>query len=398
MWLPHPYPDEVIGSLLTRGCRALGISWTRMLDTVTGTWPRKASFAMPVEIQRVSCRSGVAAEVLLNEHTLFPYVTAFTSPSRHRRLRQTVLAPGAERRALILMFQPIHGAPTCRRYCLECLEEDTQRFGEDYWHRTHLLPAVEICPVHGTPLCQTDIPFQRTAGDRLLLMPRDLASTRMRLTSTVPLPIRRSIATHSAAALQDDFKGEVWLSQYRVKADRLGYRIGESGLSGSAIVRDLDQFYGHERLTLWGCPIDHRLRNPWPALLVRPDSPTGHKSVKHILMQSFLEHAPDVSHLRMNEYAPKGKKPRDYSMLDALARERMSRFIQRVQSKNKRYTVKRLLKITGLDAAYRRHRPWFPITRQLIRSFRMSPLAAKPLMVSKKPANAIRSRKSCRNS
>jgi hypothetical protein len=199
--------------------------------------------------------------------------------------------------------------------------------------------------------------------------------------------VRVSIASKSASALWRPYEDTAWFARYRENALHLGYRLSDRGLAGSAIARDFHQFMGNELLDQPGCRVDLCKRNPWPALLVRPESPTAHSSVKHILMMTFLEHAASVQHLKMSEHAPKGKKPRDYCKLDARAFSRMTRFLERAGGDGKRYTVKRLLKVSGFDAAYRRHRDWFPKTRRLIYSFRVGPQSFKRLdIVVKVPA------------
>jgi hypothetical protein len=107
-------------------------------------------------------------------------------------------------------------------------------------------------------------------------------------------------------------------------------------------------------------------------------------------MMTFLEHAPSVGHLKMMEYAPKGKKPRDYCALDEAAFSRISRFIRRTQGTRRRYTVKRLLAESGFDAAYRKHREWFPKTRRLIYTFRLSSQCVKRIGMTNGPATFSR--------
>lgn len=38
-----------------------------------------------------------------------------------------------------------------------CLIEDTQKYGEPYWHRMHQIPGVLVCPTHGFVLLDSSI-------------------------------------------------------------------------------------------------------------------------------------------------------------------------------------------------------------------------------------------------
>ncbi len=374
----------------------MGMSWTGLLDAATGTWPRRASFTMPIALERVSARLGMPAPELLDQHTLFPYVVAYTTPQRYLKLRAAVLTPNVDLHRLSGILHPIRGCPRRRQFCPECLREDIKRFGEGYWHRIHLLPGVDFCAHHEIPLSRTTIAFQRTAGDCSLAVPQELPHNQV--DSVLPALIRAAVARKSALALMRPYEPTNWLRRYREGALNLGYRLSGSGLSGSAIAQDLTNFFGSSCLEQFGCEVDQRKRCPWPALLVRPDSPTAHSAVKHVLMGTFLEYAPSVHHLRMMDYAPKGKKPRNYGVLDDEAHRRIRTFLDATQGTGQRHTVKHLLAHSGFGAAYRKHRDWFPKTRRLIYMFRLSSQAFKPLDMISGPATFSRAHRRARQS
>lgn len=48
--------------------------------------------------------------------------------------------------------------PHVWRICGDCIAQDLKTFGVAYWHRTHQLPGVAVCPVHGEQLHEVRIP------------------------------------------------------------------------------------------------------------------------------------------------------------------------------------------------------------------------------------------------
>jgi hypothetical protein len=97
---------------------------------------------------------------LLAQHTLFPIYTAFESLQRAKTLRKAMLEGHGPVHALA-------GALTIRlrsqflRYCIECVLEDRQTWGETYWHRIHNVTGVETCPVHNIFLVESGFAFKR---------------------------------------------------------------------------------------------------------------------------------------------------------------------------------------------------------------------------------------------
>jgi hypothetical protein len=49
--------------------------------------------------------------------------------------------------------------PHIWRWCPACVSQDIESYGMAYWHRTHQLPSVLLCPFHGLPLHEVRIPY-----------------------------------------------------------------------------------------------------------------------------------------------------------------------------------------------------------------------------------------------
>lgn len=157
-YFPAPYPDEILGSLLIRACHHLGLSprgLVHYLDDGLGEF----SFVYPSFFQGISRLTGIPSEILLIEHTVFPYVAIGMTTPRRRVLESDWLTAPAHGNSLRLRAAlGLHIDELARRrYCRQCSDEDYRCIGESYWHRRHMLPGVFLCPKHGEPLLVSSI-------------------------------------------------------------------------------------------------------------------------------------------------------------------------------------------------------------------------------------------------
>lgn len=167
-YLPRPYPDELIGSVLVRAGRHRGLSIKQMHQQF-GLIP-KSEWALLFlnQIELVASAFGIAAEKLLIDHTPFQYVTAFDSLKNTRRL--TSYYCDSSQLACSALSQSATAGGTWARFCDDCIKDDQLEFGEDYWHRRHNLPFVTRCWKHGSRLKTTP---RNRAGLTIKSLPHD---------------------------------------------------------------------------------------------------------------------------------------------------------------------------------------------------------------------------------
>jgi hypothetical protein len=55
------------------------------------------------------------------------------------------------------------------RYCPVCVSENRRKYGEAYWQRSHQLIGVDVCPIHGCYLEETDVVIAGKASPRLYI-------------------------------------------------------------------------------------------------------------------------------------------------------------------------------------------------------------------------------------
>ncbi len=372
--LPRPYPDEVIGSVLARGARWLGLSWGRLLYLATGRSGSSVPFLMPFALDRLAEATGTDPEYLLERHTLFPYAVAFMPLARRAELKTRALSEGNQC-GLDTLGHVVHARTPYRRVCPLCIADDLQAHGETYWRRSHLLPGVNVCLIHGTRLWRGTLPLQhgRKTGDALL--PAEISARPA--TPALSDEVLESIALYSIGAMLRRPADRNWLERYTVAAFALGYRLRSRAVAARVIARDLNRFFGESFLQSMGAAMDLRQKSPWPALFVRPGYPTRLATPKHVLMLTFLEHAAPIETLTDAPYRAPGPRRRDYRAVDARALRKMEAFLHRHAAKGELLTVRSLIEASGEQPCMKRFRDRFPRSLRFLARFRRSTHAAR---------------------
>ena len=303
---------------------------------------------------------------------MLPYAVYFMPKTMRATLILKALRPTPGEDCLSSLTKNVsHGLPY-RRLCRACIREDLAKFGEPYWHRSHLLPGAFLCIKHGIPLQVSDIPVRGQTQTRNILLPNE---TRAR-----PLPFRANLATWASLTSLSvkmlsmpvrEHDDDALLALYRAKALELGFVLPSGAVAGVSLAANLIDHFTMPVLFDAGCEIAPGSHSPWPALMVRQGAGIPFSTVKHVLMQTFLSEAsPDD--VTTGHYDSPGKKTRDYAHLDVRSAAKVKTFMARAEAQQERRTVKDMLTEIGIWPAFRHNRELFPLTNALVQAFRSS--------------------------
>lgn len=122
MLLPRPYPDELVGSLLIRSSRRLGLSMERLAKISGLEPPQRPSFIVPAHLSRLGSYTNVDPEILLVSHIVFPFLAAIASPQDIVLLRESAMTgDGTSVAASYRSQYPLQaGITLLRRFCRAC--------------------------------------------------------------------------------------------------------------------------------------------------------------------------------------------------------------------------------------------------------------------------------------
>ncbi|MBY0246359.1 MAG: TnsD family transposase [Nitrospiraceae bacterium] len=211
IYLPAPYPDEVLYSILARHRLRLGQTTTTVLmRQLFGSPSVHAAVAFPTHLSHLSStlhpHANMTLDTLIMRFTLFPYYAPFFARDHRLALYQRMAADhhGMER-AVPMTWLRRNSVTVSEmlRYCPVCAAHERRELGEAYWHRLHQIPGVEVCAVHEVWLESTCAPARALGGwHHFLSAESAILSTAVRHLSAYE-PGRNSMIqlTHDAAWL-----------------------------------------------------------------------------------------------------------------------------------------------------------------------------------------------------
>lgn len=148
---PSLYPDELLYSLFARYYAQSGhIAYVFAAEELFANRATKPDIefmdALTVDAKRLVMGERTVEDVI-EKHTMFPYYVRFLD--RRRRRQAMALIKQTDERYHNFLYQN-RGKRAARylRSCPLCAAKDRELFGETYWHRSHQLYGIDICPIH----------------------------------------------------------------------------------------------------------------------------------------------------------------------------------------------------------------------------------------------------------
>lgn len=377
MYFPHPHPDELIGSLLARACRQLGLPAKRLARRLGGRRLAPYSFVLPGNLADIARFVPIEPDELLWKHTMFPYVTAFLPPQVRVAIRDKLLGAAAlPVWSAGSLIRSISGSITRRRFCPLCTVEDARTYGEPYRHRLHHLPGVDACPMHGVALHENEVPLSNMRPGLAADLPHQSRSTAVGLLASpaVEVAVRRRSVAALAASLEPR---EDWLAAYRAAALAGGFCLPSGDVASRRVNVELMGAFTADYLTRMRCAYSPKSYDAWPGRMLRTATLEPFAPAKHIVLSAFFDLGGATTERHV--YEQPGPKTRDRTHDDARCVRRVRWELAKLEQQQRRATVSELLDAAGYWQQFRHHRDSFPQTRKLLEQFRRSRLAARQI-------------------
>lgn len=378
--LPKPYPDEIVGSIMLRGRRNLMMPLKPFLQWIYGTRSGRSScsFVLEPALQRVSSLCGLGAKELLYQHTVFPYVVAFLSPTDVASLETKLLSPrDGELPSTAALSQNVVSASPFRRYCVRCARRDRERFGETYWHRAHQYPATVLCHEHKSPLVETTIPMSVGTGNNGLALPPATTSRQPRLAYSFSMAEALLVGTQYAASKPLE-EAVAWCTRYRDQARSAGFVHPTGELATGALSKAIYDYYGRKVLASLRAEMSTEWHKAWPSLVLRPGFKEPTSVVRHVLLEAYLQ-SNRIGEDLQQSIKVRNYPTRDYVELDRKAAFRLKQEVMAAAKAGRRLTVRELLESAGIRSAYVHDRRRFPLCRAVVEAFKRSDQSERQL-------------------
>lgn len=177
-YFPKVYPDELIYSVLARYNVHSGYSaYIFCAEDVfvnKRVSPDKAFLnVLKSEVLESLCGKMTMAE-LVEKHTMYPYYARFLPCERRNRAFEAMCSMSGDYNNLLAIPKQKNGESRYLRYCPLCAENDRQLYGEAYWHRSHQMTGVSVCPKHGSKLLNSSLIISGKASPNLITAEQEI--------------------------------------------------------------------------------------------------------------------------------------------------------------------------------------------------------------------------------
>jgi len=370
MYLQRPYPDELLGSLLFRASRQLGIPLKRLIPALSGT----SNAELPMFITRhsgVARAFGMSLQDFTEQHTLLPYTTGFMSEESRALLLARLLGSGDLTRSSAACAQNAVKGHRWLRFCIHCINGDLRHYGEAYWRRSHQLPGVSMCTLHECSLYVSTVSVRASTQ---MVSPKQASGNR--IVCKLPEAVELRIAQLSQDVLFGRIKPRDWALHYRQHAVQLNYARPNGPVISEVLSNDLLAYYGRKYLKSLDLGFEANKRNAWPALLMRRSRPAI-TALKYVLLSIFLESNPTPSKSPDQVLKkPKGARV-DWQSFETDLIRKMGEILKQNQSTGERITVSELTLRAGGGKSLHHNRHKMPNLEIWLTNFKTSDLAER---------------------
>ena len=175
---PDFYEDELVYSLLARYFERTGyinyVSAAKDLFEKVNVRPDVEFVNKYTEDAIDLLTRRVSFEKVIQKHTMFRYYCSFIDNTRRETAFKTLLNMDTAYHNYVPI--PKHkGSMRYLRYCPKCVKEDRTKYGETYWHRSHQMTGVNICPIHFCMLKDSKVLISGKASPNLRTAEEEIA-------------------------------------------------------------------------------------------------------------------------------------------------------------------------------------------------------------------------------
>lgn len=167
-YLPTIYPDELVFSWISRFYAHSGYPcYSMVLEELFGNKAYRMNYEFMGHFSdnaKAIIDKMIDMGELIEKHTMFPYYARFAPQARRSAAYETMISGKHISKLLPI---PTNTEARYLMFCPECAKEDRRAFGEAYFHRTHQIRHIGICPHHGCTLQSTGIMITANASPRL---------------------------------------------------------------------------------------------------------------------------------------------------------------------------------------------------------------------------------------
>lgn len=295
-YFPTLYKDELLYSGIARYHVVSGNKTQR--QTIEDLFGNRSVCATADLSSHLTCLSNnlngqYTADQIIKDHTLLPYYTSFMKQNKIHQV-QSLMEDGnkqGEVHASLGLLASSIKLPVKLRFCSECYKADSE-ICEPYWHRSHQLPGVFICPLHRSILKVSWVEYS-TLHHKFSFVPLAMHGE-----SDYTEPIIEAnwfdhlvfIAVQSNFLLQSQSKSNEKTVSYRMVLSKERYQTVGSRIRFNRLIQDFRNIYTDKLLEYLDCGIDLNSSDTWLHKIIRNQEEITHP-LRHLLIIGFFENS-----------------------------------------------------------------------------------------------------------
>lgn len=303
-FFPTLYPDELLYSTLARYHIRSGNKSFKQTDLELFGYSSQQVCKITLTnnlnylVKNLPLFSQQTVDNLLHSHTLYPFYATFLMPQEAWLLKNSMSRKlgGSILDVAKVATNSGNDSKKFLKFCPECLEKDTQKYGEPYWHRIHQLPGILVCPTHGVILYDScveveskGIHYHAASVDNCLAatdvkkLTKETLKTLFTLANDINWLIHRNISFQSLPWLRTQYQ------RYLVDKGLLQtFPGGKFKFDEYGFAQRMFEFYGQESLEALNSTLTQHPGKYFSHCLFGCDLNPAIDRITHILMIKFL--------------------------------------------------------------------------------------------------------------
>jgi hypothetical protein len=298
-FFPTPYPDELLYSAFARyHVKSRSIGYKQTMNDLFGNSNLTVIIDLPKRLNTFYALlpegSLLTPDCLIRDHTLLPLFKPFLSNGRVEEIIQSMKGNSSGHKGEIFSFSIKY--PAYFRYCHDCYKSDIQNYGEAYWHRTHQIFGVEICPLHQSWLIESDIRFQYMDTGKFIDIGTIETDSRTTNEKKKYSQYYHKISEAVYWLLNNDIQilGIDNLKKiYLACLAKFGLMSCSGKIDQKKLADLFEVFFGEEFLKQLNCSFDKGNKSNWIRKLLLPSNNSAIHPIQHILFMLFLGITPE---------------------------------------------------------------------------------------------------------
>ncbi|WP_235846996.1 TnsD family Tn7-like transposition protein [Neobacillus soli] len=308
-----PYPDELFYSVISR---YHNWSRNRLRDESMEKLFGKKNFSplagFPSRLSILASRINddmITPIYLVNHTTFFPLFRPFIQNERANRL-ETLMSNNVQSNQIQTTMGHIEKRKKYLYFCPKCFDEDKVGFGEAYWHRTHQVFGVNVCPKHNVWLIESTI---KHSTEKLVPLSRKIVDKGKDVFNSKPnkhlyylisTGVHWILNNHPPTLDLEDIK-----SHYKTILQETNFMNYQEKIRFKELIPKIIEFFGEEFLMDMESNLDPKQRSSWIRGIFKKHVKPVHP-IKHLILISFLKYTPkDYFELRPTSFKPFGEGP-----------------------------------------------------------------------------------------